>query len=72
MGYRKYLVIVLVFISLLLIGRLKKYLEKISENNQERMRMITKMKRIIVDTAMAPLNIVENVGIDFLTDALLA
>lgn len=45
LGYRKYLVIVLVFISFLLIGRLKKYLEKISENNQERTRMITKMKR---------------------------
>ena len=44
LGYRKYLVIVLVFISFLLIGRLKKYLEKISENNQERTRMITKMK----------------------------
>lgn len=34
--------------------------------------MITKMKRIIVDTAMTTLNIVENVGTDFLTDALLA
>ena len=66
------MVIVLAFISLLLIGRLKKYLEKISENNQEGMRMITKMKRIVVDTAMTTLNIVENVGTDFLTDALLA
>ena len=34
--------------------------------------MITKMKKMMVDTAMAILNIVENVGTDFWTEALLA
>ena len=33
--------------------------------------MITKMKRMIDDSAMTTLNIEENVGTDFLTDALL-
>ena len=62
----------MVFIVLLLIERLKTYFEKISENNQEGPRMITKMKKMMVDTAMAILNIVENVGTDFWTEALLA